>query len=355
MSITANMYSPQIFDSSNPNHSIEVNNLRSNGIDVLDSINSQLLELMLCRNPSKSKTEVLEGRLVESFLEEKGKTIEKYGNWVYYPWKNQLIHILPEEEFVEVRTNRNKFKITQEEQEILRSKKIGIPGLSVGRSIAITIALERIAGEIRLADFDNIELSNLNRIKAPLSEIGLNKAVAAAREIAEIDPYIKVLCFEDGLTEINLEEFFTISGNVDLFIEECDDVKIKILSRLKCKKLQIPVLMETNDNCVIDIERFDLEPERPIFHGKLNSEDIKQGINAVTIHEKIAVISKIIDIENLSDRMKTSLLEISRSTRSWPQLASEVEYGGGIVNKIAREIFLGFRQQSIQENGHKLF
>ena len=47
-------------------------------------------------------------------------------------------------------------------------------------------------GEIRLADFDEIDLSNLNRVRTHLINIGINKAVIVAREIAEIDPYLKV-------------------------------------------------------------------------------------------------------------------------------------------------------------------
>jgi hypothetical protein len=349
------MYRPQIFNPSNSDDYLKLQELGNRDIHVFDEISSQLMELMLCRNPSMSNIDAESNGLVNAFLEEKDKTLENFGNWIYYPWKNQLIHVLPEDEFIEVRTNRNKYKITTEEQELLKSKVVGIAGLSVGRSIATTIALERIAGEIRLADFDTIELSNLNRIKAPISELGINKAISAAREIAEIDPYIEVICFQEGLTEGNMNEFFSGGGKVDIFVEECDDIKMKILSRLKCKELQIPVIMETNDNCIIDIERFDLEPDRHIFHGKLNEEDILNGINSKTIKEKILVISKIIDTSMLTERMKKSLPDINVLIRSWPQLASEVNYGGGIVSKIVREIFLGSNHQSLQENGNKLF
>ena len=210
---------------------------------IYDTIESQVLELVLCRNPKLSSKEVVKKDLVERHFEDSGVSKHEYGVWVYYSWKNQLLHILDEEEFIEVRTNRNKYKITQEEQDILRSKKIGIAGLSVGRAVALTIALERIAGEIRLADFDTIELSNLNRIKAPLTELGINKCIAAARDIAEIDPYIKVTCFADGLTEDNLRNFFTCNGLMNLFIEECDDIDIKLKSRIVARELRIPVIM----------------------------------------------------------------------------------------------------------------
>lgn len=130
--------------------------------------------------------------------------LNKYGVWVYYPWSNNLVHLLDEDEFIKVRTNRNIYKILPEEIETLGKKKIGIIGLSVGQSIAMTLALERTCGELRLADFDDIELSNMNRIRAGVQDLGMSKVVLAARQIAELDPYIKVKCFKEGLTNENI-------------------------------------------------------------------------------------------------------------------------------------------------------
>src|SRR5690606_5917140 len=108
------------------------------------------------------------------------------------------------------------YKITPEEQEELRKKKIGVIGLSVGQSVSLTLAMERICGEIRLTDFDILELTNLNRIRTGVHTIGLKKVYAVAREIAEIDPYIRVRCFPEGLHEENMDSFFLENGKLDL-------------------------------------------------------------------------------------------------------------------------------------------
>ena len=306
-----------------------------------DTIDTQILELLACRNPSLDKAKILSSGMVDGYLREINKTLETYGVWVYYPWKNHLVHTLDEEDFIEVRTNRNKYKITQDEQELLRTKIIGIAGLSVGRAVATTMALERICGEIRLADFDELELSNLNRINAPLHELGINKTISVAREIVEVDPFIKVKCFTAGLNAENLNSFFTEDGKMDLFVEECDDIGIKIESRLRCKELRIPVVMETNDNCVIDIERFDLEPNREIFHGKLTAEDIDRGLLATSNYDRLAIISKVFDFAKLSTRMEESFSLLGKELRAWPQLSCEVTYGAGVLSEIARKILLG--------------
>ena len=59
-------------------------------------------------------------------------------------------------------------------------------GLSVGHAIAATLAVQGSAATAS-ADFDDLELSNLNRVPAAVFDIGVNKATAAARRIAEID------------------------------------------------------------------------------------------------------------------------------------------------------------------------
>ena len=196
-------------------------------VTVYDQIDIQLQELIKIKSPSEKKTKKQIQEAVKTHLNHTIK--EEYGVWVYYPWSNILVHILDEEEFIELRTNRNLYKITREERDKLAQKKIGVVGMSVGQSIAIALAMERGCGELRLADFDHLELSNLNRIKTGIENLGISKAVIAAREIARLDPFIKVNCYLDGITEDNIEDFLLSGGKIDLLIEECDSLDIKIL------------------------------------------------------------------------------------------------------------------------------
>ena len=130
---------------------------------ISDEIEGQLKELVKSQRPwVMIKPDEYDG-LVSTHLN--GTPINDYGVWVYYPWSRRLVHLLDEDEFIEVRTNRNQYKITRQERDTLATKKIGIIGLSVGQSIALTLSMERGFGELRLADFDLLELSNLNRIR----------------------------------------------------------------------------------------------------------------------------------------------------------------------------------------------
>lgn len=310
---------------------------------VSDEMYGQLQELIKSQNPSiKIKADEYADYISKHL---NGQDIAEYGVWVYYPWSRRLVHILDEDEFVEVRTNRNQYKITRAERDTLSSKKIGIIGLSVGQSIALTLSMERGYGELRLADFDLLELSNLNRIRAGLYNMGVPKVVVAAREIAEIDPYLKVACFFEGLTDATMDSFFLENGKLDILVDECDGLDIKILSRYKARELGIPVVMDTSDRGMLDVERFDLEPQRPILHGTVENIN-PQNIKELTNEEKIPIILQMLGIENVSLRAQASMVEVEQTINTWPQLASSVALGGAIGADVCRRILLGHYHES---------
>lgn len=306
-------------------------------IRVYDQIHSQLRELMKIRNPTRRLTEEESEQQISEYI---GDTPpQAFGVWVYYPWSHRVVHIVDEKDFIELRTSRNKHKITDEEITLLRKKKIGIIGLSVGQSIALTLAMERVCGELRLADFDKVELTNMNRIRTGIHNIQVYKVVVAAREIAELDPFLKVVIYTDGATEDNLDDFFTKEGNLDLLVEECDGIDIKILSRRKAKALGIPVVMDTNDRGMVDVERFDLEPDRPLLHGFVPDIDLK-SLRGLSDAEKLPIFRPMVALDDMSERMKYSLSQIGKTITTWPQLASSVVLGGAVITDTCRRILL---------------
>lgn len=334
------IYSPVFFQLNNSDHRARLNALLINNEITLinDDIHSQIKELLKIRNPFRRIAEEEYPEMVEAHLE--GIDPEEYGVWVYYPWSKRLVHILPEKEFIEVRTSRNQHKITEEEQKILAGKKIGIIGLSVGQSIALTLAMERVGGELRLADFDTAELSNLNRIRTGIHNLGVLKVVMAAREIAEIDPFLRVKIYEKGLQNDNIDDFFGKNdAALDLLVEVCDGLDMKIASRFKAREMQIPVVMDTNDRGMLDIERFDLDPDRAILHGyagTLNPENVK----TISEGERLGYILKMVGADTLSPRMKASMMELGQTIGTWPQTASSVVLGGAITTDVVRRILL---------------
>ncbi|MBK9283621.1 MAG: Rv1355c family protein [Sphingobacteriaceae bacterium] len=312
--------------------------LNTPGLEVVDFIYGQLKEYIKLKHPSVKLTVDEIDLKVKEHL---GKTsLTEYGVWVYYPWNNKLIHILDRDEYISVRTNRNHYKITPDEEQLLFKKKIGIIGLSVGKAIAMTIATERICGELVLADFDEIELSNLNRIQTGVQNFGIKKTIVVAREIAEIDPYLKVTCYHEGLSEENIDDFFSKDGKLDICIEVCDGLLAKIRARQKAKQLGVAVVMNSSDRGTTDIERYDLNPKLPILHGLIDHLDLEKLKNAKTNEEKVPYLLPMLGVETSSPRLKASMLEIEQTITTWPQLASGVVLGGAICADVCRRILL---------------
>ena len=312
-------------------------------LDSIDNILPQMHDLIKIRRPDKTYSEQELSEAVEPLLVD--SNIQEFGCWVHYPWSRRIVHLLDQEDFTSVRTNRNKLKITEEEQSALVTKTIGLIGLSVGHAVAMTLALERDFGELRIADFDELDLSNLNRIRSGVHNINIPKTTIVAREIAELDPFLNVVCYDQGLTESNMDDFLNGNGGLDLLIDECDSLDIKILVRERARASRIPVIMETSDRGMLDVERFDEDPNLPILHGLV--EDLRsEDLSNLTNEEKIPYVLSILEMDQCSDKLKASMEAIGKSIKTWPQLGSDVLHGGATTTNVARRILLKERIRS---------
>ncbi|MGY0492108.1 ThiF family adenylyltransferase [Streptomyces sp. WG-D5] len=332
---------PVLLRLSDPHDQARFDSLRSSGAvrETHDRIGDQLAELARCLRPDAAPDGPAHDAAVAELLAGVGP--RQYGTWVWYPWSGRLVHVLPEREFRRVRTDRNRDKITGVEQELLLGRRIGVVGLSVGNSAALTCAMEGVGGSFRLADFDHIGLSNLNRLRAGVHDLGVAKTVLCARQMYEADPYLDIELWPEGLTEDTVDAFIGSDGDaLDLLVEECDTPWVKTAVRERARARRIPVLMDANDRGLLDVERFDLEPDRPLFHGRdggLSADQVRALDPAATLSHLL----DICDAEKLSPAMTDALKRIGTTLSSWPQLASGVTLGGALVTDTARRVLLG--------------
>lgn len=240
------------------------------GAEVIDEYRELIQELFLIRNPKYKfggdyKVEL--GAFVTAHLA--GKPMEAAGNWFYFPWSKKLVHYLPDEMHQELRTARNRYLITAEEQKKFYNFRVGIAGLSVGSHAALTLAMMGAGRMMRLADPDAISGSNLNRIRLDFTYIGVNKCDAVTGLVYQINPYAEIGEYPKGVSAENLPEFLGGPPKLDVLVECMDNLELKIRARLEAKKLGIPVIMATDngDGIIFDIERYDLDPNLELFNG----------------------------------------------------------------------------------------
>ncbi len=309
---------------------------------VIDTYNDQLKELSAVRNP-KIITQAISR---DANTIEMNETIPEKGIWVYYSWKRTLVHILDEKDYTDLRLSRNKGLILDEEQEKYANFKVALAGLNVGNPGAVSIALEGGGHYMKFTDFDVLSVSNLNRFRAGITELDLNKAILSARQVYEINPFADVELYEKGLTDENIEEFL-IHPKVDLLIEEMDSLKLKIKIREVAKKNGIPVLMVTGngDGLIIDIERYDLDRNLPLLNGHMDKkveEDI-MNINPqeFTFRQKVDLSRDFMDAKYLTERLVKSFEDVGETMAGIPQISTASFLRGATLSYFTRQIAIG--------------
>jgi molybdopterin/thiamine biosynthesis adenylyltransferase len=307
-------------------------------VRFVDAYNSGITELFFLKHPSLKKG----APLVKQKLAEFTKTYRNRGLWIYFDDSKILVHTVNEQDYFKLRTARNKNLITEGEQKTYRDCSVGIAGLSVGSCVLAALVMSGGPKRIKIADFDTLELTNLNRIKAKLTDIGLNKTEIAAKQVWEVDPFAQISLFPNGLGKKNLTNFLLGKPKLDVFIDEMDSLPLKLEARFLCRQYKIPVLMATDngDSVVLDVERFDREPKRKIFHGLLGDANPKKFEN-LNYRDWLALATKIVGPEYLTPAMQSSLLEIGKTLPSVPQLGPVASVAGAAMALALRRIASG--------------
>ncbi len=101
----------------------------------------------------------------------------------------------------------------------LKQATVAIAGLGgLGSTVAMALARANI-GRLIIADFDKVEISNLNRQQYFLDQVGQEKVAALTANLLRINPELKITGYQQKLTEENIPKLF---ADADV-IAECFD------------------------------------------------------------------------------------------------------------------------------------
>ncbi|WP_024802832.1 ThiF family adenylyltransferase [Nocardia sp. BMG51109] len=270
-----------------------------------------------------------------------GRALDRVTRYVVYPWRRTVVRLPDPEHFRRLRTARNRVLVTSEEQQRWSTALIGVAGLSVGAAALTTCALTG-ASRFRIADADVLGCTNLNRLVASVCDLGEPKLTLAHRRVLELDPYSEIAGFPGGYTPRSADEFFGRTDRLTVLIEEMDDFAMKVDIRLRARSRGIPVVMATDhgDNAFLDVERFDLDPEYPLWHGKaahlahVPSADLRD-------RRRRQEFAAAIVGGDITTRTRDSLAQIGRTLPSWPQLGTAASLAGVLAALAARYIACG--------------
>lgn len=311
----------------------EINDLIADGGKKIDLYEVFIKDLFEIRHPKYYKQNNLEQ--FQHFQNELMADEKNVGNWIYYPWHNTAYLCPPEEIYLEVITARNRPLIPWAEQQKYYNYNVGIVGLSVGQSSALTLARTGGAKRLKIADFDTIDPSNLNRIHFGVPEIGMAKTEVVAKRLYEINPYMDVSIYADGITPHNIDDFFSRDFQLDAVIDACDSFPIKIMLRDYAKKMRIPLFMATDigDGTLLDIERYDLDDQTEMFGGRLKTVKPDDSF----MHSALKIISP----EYIPISLLDVLPEVGVTVPTHPQLATSVYFSGVLMSYAIRRMANG--------------
>lgn len=328
----------RIFDPRIADDAIEIARLRAEQYSFVDTYDEQIAELMEIRDPASV------GGTHAPLAHDPGECI------VEYPWRKTLVRIVGSDAYRELRTNRNRELLTQEEQRRFAAARIGFAGLNVGNPGAVCIALEGGSRAMKLADLDALSVTNLNRFRAGLPDLGVNKATLTARQILEIDPYYELELYEKGIDQ-NIVEDFIGEPKIDLLVEEMDALPLKIAVRETARRLQVPVIMVTGngEGVLLDVERYDTEPDAPILNGLMEPQILKaitHPAGPLSPREKVALARDFMGAKYLDARLLDSFSKFGNELVGIPQLAESSFMRGAALCYAAKAIILGRKLRS---------
>lgn len=268
--------------------------------------------------------------------------IEAASRYVLFPWRATIVRLPDAGLFARLRTARNRYLIDEDEQRAWSAALIGIAGLSVGAAVLTASSLTG-ARRFRLADPDTLGPTNLNRLAGSVCDFGEPKLTLAMRRTLETDPYSDLEAFEAGYGP-EVADAFIGTGNTErltVLVEEMDDLSLKVNIRFKAQAAGVPVIMVTDngDNTILDVERFDLNPRYPLFHG-LAGDLASSPADLGDPIQRVNVASAIVGSQ-ITPRTRFSLTQVGRTLPSWPQLGTAATLCGALGALAARYIACG--------------
>ena len=120
-------------------------------------------------------------------------------------------------------------------------------------------------GKLTICDFDNVDLTNLQRqVIHTTGAVGINKAESARNSLAAINPDITVVPISKKCTE---EEFTELAQQADVVIDCSDNFRTRYLLNQVCAKLGKPLVSGAAIGFEGQVTVFDLRhAESPCYH-----------------------------------------------------------------------------------------
>lgn len=125
------------------------------------------------------------------------------------------------------------------QEKLLNSHVLIIGAGGLGSPVATYLAASGV-GTLTICDFDEVELSNLQR--QPIhneARVGMNKALSAREDLHRINPECRVIAITDRVDEHTIKPLMSAA---DVVVDACDNFKTRHLINRLAHKTQTPLV-----------------------------------------------------------------------------------------------------------------
>ena len=187
----------------------------------------------------------------------------------------------------------------QKDLEKIKNNKVCVVGLGGVGSIALEALVRSGVSDITICDFDNVNVSNINRqVIANYNTIGMKKVDASIALIKQVNPNAIIHTYDKKIDENNLEFF---NNGFDYLIDAIDDINAKVLIIKECLKRNITFIssmgtakkLDPTRFKVVDIKKTNYDPIAKILRKRFREEEIIGKIMVVYSDEEPLAIDKL--------------------------------------------------------------
>jgi molybdopterin-synthase adenylyltransferase len=150
------------------------------------------------------------------------------------------------------------------QEKLTKSHALIVGAGGLGSPAALYLAASGV-GKLTICDFDNVDLTNLQRqIIHTTQSVGINKAVSAQQTIYEINPDVVVQTIQKKSTEA---EFKALAEQADVVIDCSDNFATRYTLNRVCLQLKKPLVSGAAIRFEGQITVFDFKHEAsPCYH-----------------------------------------------------------------------------------------
>ena len=195
----------------------------------------------------------------------------------------------------------------EEKVDLLAEKHVAIFGIGgVGSYAAEAIARSNV-GKITLVDFDDVDITNINRqIPALSSTIGEKKADVMKKRIEDINPDCAVIVLGKKYLPENREEFFI--EDYDYIVDAIDIITSKIDLIVEAKTRNIPIIssmgmwnkIDPTKIKIADIYKTHMCPLAKVLRKELKARNVKK---LMTVFSEEPPLKPVITISSESKKV----------------------------------------------------